>query len=134
VAKRARREGRRLWVGGPLLLLATLLVPQGEAVALTDVTLIDVEAASAGQARQPARTVILACDRIRWVGPAVEAEVPDGASVIDGAGKFLIPGLFARGSRGVRSTRIRSSKSPMWPASTPSSAWACPTDPRSASG
>jgi imidazolonepropionase-like amidohydrolase len=39
------------------------------------------------------QTVLVAGDRIVWIGPAAEARVPAGARRIDGRGRFLIPGL-----------------------------------------
>ncbi|MDX1430389.1 MAG: amidohydrolase family protein, partial [Rhodothermales bacterium] len=38
-------------------------------------------------------TVVVDGDRIVAVGPAGEVEVPEGATVIDGNGRFVIPGL-----------------------------------------
>ena len=57
---------------------------------ITHVTLIDTEA---GRAR-PDVTVIVSGDRITAVGPARSIAVPRGATVLDGRGKFLIPGLW----------------------------------------
>ncbi|MDX1385577.1 MAG: amidohydrolase family protein [Thermoanaerobaculia bacterium] len=39
-------------------------------------------------------TVVVSGGRIATVGPRHEIDVPDGATVIDGAGRFLIPGLW----------------------------------------
>ena len=39
------------------------------------------------------QTVVVADGRIAAVGPAAATEVPDGASRIDGTGKYLLPGL-----------------------------------------
>ncbi len=39
------------------------------------------------------QTVIVRGDRIESVGPAAAARIPDGATRIDGRGKFLMPGL-----------------------------------------
>jgi len=41
----------------------------------------------------PDSTVLVAAGRIVAVGPASEVVVPDGAEVIDGHGRFLMPGL-----------------------------------------
>lgn len=43
---------------------------------------------------KPGATVVLDGDRIEAVGPAAELTAPPGATVIDGAGRFLIPGLW----------------------------------------
>lgn len=62
----------------------------GPALAITHVTLID------GRDSLPRRdhTVIVRGNRIAAVGPARQLDVPEGATVIDGRGKFLIPGLW----------------------------------------
>ena len=65
--------------------------PEGPAsVAITGVSVVDVEsgAVRAGQ------TVVVRGDRIVSVGPAARARVPAGAAVVDGRGKFVIPGLW----------------------------------------
>ena len=59
-------------------------------VAVTHATVIDMTGA-------PARrdmTVVVRGDRIAAMGPAASTRVPPGARVIDGRGKFLIPGLW----------------------------------------
>jgi imidazolonepropionase-like amidohydrolase len=64
--------------------------PPGEyRVAITDVTVIDV---AAGTAR-PGTTVVVRGDRIAAVGPSAATPVPPGAAVVDGRGRYLIPGL-----------------------------------------
>lgn len=78
------------------VLLALLLVAspvasgQDAPLAITHVTVVDVETGG----RLPDRTVIVRSDRITAVGPSAEVAVPDGAVVVDGAGRFLIPGLW----------------------------------------
>jgi imidazolonepropionase-like amidohydrolase len=57
-------------------------------VALTDVTLIDIETG----ARRTAVTVLTRGDRIAAIGPSVA--VSRGATRVSGKGKFLIPGLW----------------------------------------
>jgi imidazolonepropionase-like amidohydrolase len=64
--------------------------PDGHALAITGVTVIDV---AAGVAR-PDTTVLIRGDRIAAVGPAARVALPAGATVIDGRGKILIPGLW----------------------------------------
>lgn len=39
------------------------------------------------------QTVIVSAGRITALGPSAEVPLPDGAQIIDGAGRFLIPGL-----------------------------------------
>ena len=59
-------------------------------LAITNVTVIDVRAGKP----VPKQTVVVRGDRVGAVGPAAGAAVPPGATVIDGTGKFLIPGLW----------------------------------------
>lgn len=76
------------------LLLTALLLTAGAAtaqsLAFTDITVIDVEEGTA----EPGMTVLVSSDRIAAVGEVGTVEVPPGATVIDGRGKFLIPGLW----------------------------------------
>lgn len=58
--------------------------------AIANVIVIDV---SDGTAR-PAQTVVVKGDRIAAVGPSTTTRARDGALTVDGAGKFLIPGLW----------------------------------------
>jgi imidazolonepropionase-like amidohydrolase len=60
------------------------------ALAIVDVTLIDV---ADGRAR-PGMTVIVSGDRIVAVGRTRKIRTPEGAQLIGGQGKFLIPGLW----------------------------------------
>jgi imidazolonepropionase-like amidohydrolase len=78
-----------------LVLAATLLrpsVPAAPAVplAITHVTVID----TTGGPALTDMTVVVEGDRITQVGPAAGVRVPADARTIDGAGKFLIPGLW----------------------------------------
>lgn len=41
----------------------------------------------------PGQTVVVRGERIESVGPAASARVPAGARIIDGTGRFLVPGL-----------------------------------------
>ncbi len=45
-------------------------------------------------ATHPDNTVLVSANRITYVGPAASARIPPRARVIDGRGKFLIPGLW----------------------------------------
>lgn len=60
------------------------------AIAITHVSVIDV----ATGAIQPDNTVLVTGNRITYAGPAASATIPAKATVIDGRGKFLIPGLW----------------------------------------
>lgn len=60
---------------------------------ISDVTVIDVSATTL-LAHRPHYTVALAGDLIAAVGPASSFEIPKGARVISGRGRYLIPGLW----------------------------------------
>ena len=59
-------------------------------LAITGITVIDATGALA----QPDMTVVIIGDRIGAVGKSCEVQMPDGARVVDGKGKYLIPGLW----------------------------------------
>ena len=59
-------------------------------VALTDVQVVDVVL---GQV-VPRQTVIISGNRIRAVGKVEDIPVPNGATVIEGSGRYVIPGLW----------------------------------------
>ena len=61
-----------------------------KAIAITHVSVIDV---SSGEIR-PDYTVLVSGNRIGYVGPAASAKIPTDASIVDGRGKFLLPGLW----------------------------------------
>ena len=82
-------------MASPIALLSLLLllagVPaQGEPLAITKVTLID----ATGATPRPDMTVVLRGERIQALGRTVDVAPPADARVIDGTGKFLIPGLW----------------------------------------
>lgn len=58
--------------------------------AITHVTVID----GTGQPALSDQTVVIEDDRFTYVGSAGSAKIPRGAKVIDGKGKFVIPGLW----------------------------------------
>ena len=65
-------------------------VENGEGVlALTHVTVIGMT----GVPPLPDQTVLIKKDRIAALGPSASLEIPRGARLIDGTGKFVIPGL-----------------------------------------
>lgn len=70
------------------LVFATPVASQSPGVAITDVTVIDV----ADGSLHPGQTVVIEGHRITAMGGAVR--VPVGATVISGAGGYLIPGLW----------------------------------------
>jgi imidazolonepropionase-like amidohydrolase len=69
---------------------ALLPAPPRSPVAFTHVTVID----ATGAAAKTDHTVVVADGRIAAIGPAGAVRPPPEARVIDGAGKFLIPGLW----------------------------------------
>lgn len=64
--------------------------PQPQPLAITHVTVID----ATGKEAQADTTVIIIGERITALGKASEVAVPKDARIIDGKGKFLIPGLW----------------------------------------
>jgi imidazolonepropionase-like amidohydrolase len=73
-----------------VLLIATLAAGQGAGVlVIQNVTLID----GTGRPPMPSTTVVIEGDRFLRIGP--DAPAPAGARVIDGTGKFLIPGVVS---------------------------------------
>lgn len=64
--------------------------PETAPIAITRVTVVD---ATGGPAR-PGQTVLISGSRITRIAPAGQVRVPRGARVVDGAGKYLIPGLW----------------------------------------
>jgi imidazolonepropionase-like amidohydrolase len=79
-----------LWGVPALLLLSRAPTAGQDRLAITSVTVVNV----ADGSLQRHQTVVIEGDRIAVVGDADEVEVPAGAAVIDGSGKFLIPGLW----------------------------------------
>ena len=84
--------GIRRWAA---LVAAATLTPAGAigqgAVMIRNVTVIPMTPGSGPAARQ---SVIVRNGRIAEIGPSTQVSIPDGASVVDGTGKYLIPGLF----------------------------------------
>ena len=63
---------------------------KGSPLAIAHVTVIDCT----GSAPKPNSTVVIAGGHIAAVGPSDRVSIPAGARVVDGNGKFLIPGLW----------------------------------------
>lgn len=74
----------------PWLLIAAAPAQAQETLCITDVTLID---ASHPEPR-PGMTVIVSDGLVAEIAPAGGMTVPEGATVIDGTGRYLIPGLW----------------------------------------
>src|SRR5687767_7609378 len=74
-----------------LLLLASIQsAPPAGALAITRVTVVD----ASDSAPRLEQTVVIRGNRIVAVGPARSVAVPRGARVVDGRGKFLVPGFW----------------------------------------
>jgi imidazolonepropionase-like amidohydrolase len=80
---------RCLWL---LTAVACIPAPAAEqsSIAIRNVTVIPMT----GAATIPSQTVLVRDGKISRIGPASEIRIPAGATVVDGAGKYLIPGLF----------------------------------------
>lgn len=78
-----------------LSLLALALAACASPVASQDATVFEHVTVVPADAERtlPDHTVVVRGDRIVAVGPDGTVEVPDGAAVVDGAGRFLAPGL-----------------------------------------
>ena len=76
----------------PILFVSAVLLGSCSSpatTAITHFTLVDVT----GGPEQPDSTVLVSGAHIAAVGPASSVTIPRGAKIIDGSGKFLIPGL-----------------------------------------
>jgi hypothetical protein len=79
----------------PLIVLAcnsdqSSVTDQLEVWLIQDVSIIDVESGSI----IPNQSVVVKGNKIASVGPSADMATPAGARMIDGTGKFLIPGLW----------------------------------------
>src|SRR5262245_56774199 len=86
---------RRLCACLTVIALAGALSLQAEdtpakSLAITGVIVIDATGAPA----RPDMTVVITGDRITAIGKPGEVGVPEGAAVVDGKRKYLIPGLW----------------------------------------
>lgn len=61
---------------------------------ISDVTVIDVLAASAALAYRPHHTIVIEGSRITALEPTSSVRIPEGARVVRGQGRYLIPGLW----------------------------------------
>ncbi len=75
-------------------------VPSG-AFAIEHVTVINVETG----ARTADQTVVVSGNKIAAVGPAAKVKAPAGARVVDGSGKFLMPGIWDMHAHALRLMR-----------------------------
>lgn len=67
----------------------SVLSHASDTIAFVDVTVLPMDQ----EVTLSHHTVVVVGDRITAVGPSQEISVPHGSQIIDGAGKFLIPGL-----------------------------------------
>lgn len=72
------------------LLLAHCFLLAAGPTAIRDVTLID----GTGARERPHSTIVFRGDRILAIGQAKSIRIPKGTRVIDGRGKYVIPGLW----------------------------------------
>src|SRR5688500_7078334 len=63
---------------------------QQKSLVIKDVSVIDVVTGSV----LSNQTLIIQDDRIAVMGPSLETKVPDNSKIVDGNGKFIIPGLW----------------------------------------
>jgi hypothetical protein len=63
---------------------------QAQTLVFSDVSVVDVREGHV----LADMTVVISGDRVARVGPGAKVEIPPGARVIDGTGRFLIPGLW----------------------------------------
>ncbi|MET0532619.1 MAG: amidohydrolase family protein [Steroidobacter sp.] len=77
-------------VAAMVLALAVYAPAPAATTVLKEFTLID----GTGRPPVPRSAVILDGERISWVGPASKLQIPAGATVVDLAGKFVMPGLI----------------------------------------
>ena len=77
-----------------VLLAATACMPRGVAeqrsVVIRNVTVIPMT----GSAPLAAHSVVMRDGRITELGPTADVRIPAAATIIEGSGKYLIPGLF----------------------------------------
>lgn len=83
------RLARPFVIAGLTIACVTVLCAQSTAILITDVTVIE------GTDSPPrVATVLVNGNRIAAVGRRNQVRAPNGATIVDGRGKFLIPGLW----------------------------------------
>ncbi|MGE0555887.1 MAG: amidohydrolase family protein [Gemmatimonadales bacterium] len=110
----ARRGARPMLVLAFAVTGATLTTAQTARVdtvlAIAHVTVVDVD----GEGARPDHTVVVEGDRITAVGPSDRVRVPSNARLLDGRGKFLIPGLWDMHVHGFWSPAITATFAPLF--------------------
>jgi len=86
-----------------LILLCTLLAPLAweQPLVFKRVPVIN----ATGKPAQPDMTVVISGDNIAAISPWKKAKIPKGAQIVDGTGKFLIPGLWDMHAHGASDGR-----------------------------
>jgi imidazolonepropionase-like amidohydrolase len=74
------------------VVFALVYLPSASAqvTAIARVTLID----GSGTAPLNDATIVMEQGRIRDIGPSAQVAVPPGATVVDGTGRFVVPGII----------------------------------------
>jgi len=72
------------------MLLALVILAQSPAVVIRDAAVVDVVAGTV----ETGRSLVIVGGRVTAVGPAGSVAIPAGATVVDGRGGFVIPGLW----------------------------------------
>lgn len=83
--------GAALWVGsaGTTEAQEAPSIADDAGVVFRDVAVLTMDADTA----LPGQAVIVQGDRIAWIGPDEELEIPPGMRVVEGSGRTLLPGL-----------------------------------------
>jgi len=87
----------RRFVGGAVIGLVLAAVPpqaRTEDLALVGATIVDVGHFGTSEHDLANAVVVLRGGRITAVGPRASVAIPEGARVIDLAGRYLVPGLI----------------------------------------
>jgi adenine deaminase len=74
-----------------LVSLPAIASAQARPIGITHVTVLDLEQGK----RLRDQTIVVEAERISTIGPSSQVRVPDGYGVVDGRGKFIIPGFIA---------------------------------------
>jgi imidazolonepropionase-like amidohydrolase len=84
-------HARFLVLLGMTIAFAANAAAQARPIGITHVTVLDLEQGK----RLRDQTVVIEAERISTIGPSSQVRVPDGYGVVDGRGKFIIPGFIA---------------------------------------
>jgi len=85
-----RRSGRTIPLALAVFAMAATTVRAQSPIVVRNATTVDVQTGSL----RPAQTVIIEGTRTKTIGEAAQLATPKGARIVDGTGKFLIPGLW----------------------------------------